>query len=785
MARVPGDEAAPSRLVDYLSRWSSKIWASLSGRRLLIAILAAHFVLGMLYSVVVPMWEASDETGHFAFVKYLASERHFPPPGQEITKWYDESHQPPLYYLLTAFAISWIDTNDGLEPEINPHAFTGRGMGGVNIAVHSDREAFPYRGTALAMHVARLVSVLISTAVVGVTYLIGRFLFPEDDAIAFGAMGINAFWPQFLFLGSVVTNDVLVPLVSSLVVLFLLRIAYRPARPTDFVGLGLCLLAGVATKMSAWVLVPFALVVLIAIGVRRVSPRARWWVLPVMWFCFSGLWWRFRGLTLPDRWFDGLRYGSTMKSALSFLQHPLRQAIRWHWDTLPHALRYCSRTIWASFGWDNIGVEEWVYQIFTLLCLAGAIGLILFMARRWNHARKFGVVMLAFGVACIFAPSVYRILLGGQRFLYGRIVSSAIPILSLLLFLGLSQLVPRRHTKLLALVTGGSLCALAIIIPFRYIAPAYASPHILSAADVEDIQHPLRVNFGNKIELLGYGLDPEQATTREAMVVTLYWRALSEMEENYTVGVHLVGPDYESYGGRDSYPAGGNYATSLWKRGDIIRDIYWLRVPRRFPTPSVGRVAVTLYLYSSGEHLPVVAPGGEVLGYSAHLGPFGVVAPQAPDYTIQHPVYYTLGDELALVGWDAPHLIGGALPVTLYWQGLSEMPDDYTVFVHVLDEQGRLLGQHDSEPRNGHYPTTMWQEGRIIKDSHAVNLSGALSPGHHTLRLVVGMYLLETMERQPVFDSDGNRLRHDEIVIEHDVQKVSDPPLYLPLIHKQ
>jgi 4-amino-4-deoxy-L-arabinose transferase-like glycosyltransferase len=763
--------------VHYISGCLRTMWGGLRNQPLVGAILAAHLVLGVLYSVVVPMWEANDETGHFAFVKYLASERKFPPAGQKTTPWHDEAHKPPLYHVIAALAISWIDTDDGLEPEKNPYNFAG-----ANWVVHSDREAFPYHGTALAMHVARLVSVLISTAVVAVTYLIGRLLFPQDEAIATGAMAVNAFWPKFLFLGAVVTNDVLVPLFSSLLILFLLRMAYRRNSLMDFVGLGLCLAGALATKATAWALIPLAVVVLILIAIRKVPARARWWVLPLIWFCFSGAWMWFRGVALADHWFETIRFGRAMVGTLSLIQHPLRQATQLHWEVLPDALTYCSRTMWASFGWDNVQVEAWVQHVFILLCVAGAAGLIAFMPRRSKTGGRFGAVVIMLGVLFLFAPLIYFAVTRGPHLMAGRYASGAIPLLSLLLFLGLTRLVPRRHAHLLAMVVGGSLCALALIIPFRYIAPAYARPPILSVEDVQDIQHPLEANFGNKIELLGYDMDPDEPTIRGAIEVALYWRALSEMEENYTVGVHLVGPDYESYGGPDNYPARGNYATSLWKTGDIIRDTYYLRIPRDFPAPSAGRVEVALHLHSTGERLRIVSPQGEAQGYSVFLGPFGVVPMEETEHSIQDPLDHTVGDAVALVGYHIPDTIPRALPLTLYWQGLAKMEEDYTVFVHIIDEQGNLLGQDDSQPCDGRYPTSVWGEGRIIEDRHYIKMSRALSPGRHQLRIVVGMYLLETMKRLPVFDADGTRLRHDQIVVLHDVQAGEISPAYIPFV---
>jgi hypothetical protein len=144
-------------------------------QRLAILILVAHLALGVLYSVVVPIWEAHDEWGHYAFVRYLATERAFPPPDTKLVERYDESVQPPLYYILGALATFWINTDDGLELTTNPYATTGDGTGGVNFAIHRwEAESFPYRGTVLSIHVTRLVSVLLSTLVVWTTYLIGR-----------------------------------------------------------------------------------------------------------------------------------------------------------------------------------------------------------------------------------------------------------------------------------------------------------------------------------------------------------------------------------------------------------------------------------------------------------------------------------------------------------------------------------------------------------------------------------------------------------------------------------
>jgi hypothetical protein len=161
-----------------------------------------------------------------------------------------------------------------------------------------------------------------------------------------------------------------------------------------------------------------------------------------------------------------------------------------------------------------------------------------------------------------------------------------------------------------------------------------------------------------------------------------------------------------------------------------------------------------------------------------------VTTREKPEYSIRYPLQYNLGDEVLLLGYDAPDTIGLTFPLTLYWQGVTDMKEDYTVFVHVFDEGGSLLGQDDRQPCRGSYPTNLWTEGWTVEDRHFVDISGAMSPGRHRLRIVVGMYLLEGMERLSVLDMDGTRARHDQIVIVQDVQMLGETRLYVPLMQK-
>jgi hypothetical protein len=121
------------------------------------------------------------------------------------------------------------------------------------------------------------------------------------------------------------------------------------------------------------------------------------------------------------------------------------------------------------------------------------------------------------------------------------------------------------------------------------------------------------------------------------------------------------------------------------------------------------------------------------------------IAPQIPLAAVpQHTVQATFGDVLLLLGYDLAGN-GPLATITLYWQTLSGMPEDYTTFIHLLDSGGQIIAQADGQPQGGEYPTSVWDPGEIITDTKTIYQPETSSPGPY--RLVAGVYLLATGER--------------------------------------
>lgn len=97
---------------------------------------------------------------------------------------------------------------------------------------------------------------------------------------------------------------------------------------------------------------------------------------------------------------------------------------------------------------------------------------------------------------------------------------------------------------------------------------------------------------------------------------------------------------------------------------------------------------------------------------------------------------------------NAPSELEPTLALTLTWQALAPLAEDYTVFLHVLRAEDEKVAQRDSQPCDGACPTSTWVPGEIVVDRHQLALpEGAASD---PLRLALGLYILDSGQRAAV-----------------------------------
>jgi 4-amino-4-deoxy-L-arabinose transferase-like glycosyltransferase len=133
---------------------------------------------------------------------------------------------------------------------------------------------------------------------------------------------------------------------------------------------------------------------------------------------------------------------------------------------------------------------------------------------------------------------------------------------------------------------------------------------------------------------------------------------------------------------------------------------------------------------------------------------------------IQHPLRADLGDQIRLLGYALSServAAGDSLLLTLYWQALTPVAERYTVFTHLLDGSEQIRAQMDGEPQGGGLSTDRWTVGQVVQDNYALTVAADTAPGLHILE--VGMYLLETLERLPVHDTDSGAPLGDRVIL--------------------
>ena len=718
-------------------------------------ILAAFVILGLTYSLVTPIFESPDEIYHYFFIKHLADGNGLPVQNPENPGlWEQEGSQPPLYYLIGALATFWIDTSDAEDLLWrNPQANIGTPLdpGNKNVIVHTQRESYPFRGAALAVHVIRLLSVLLSTGTVFLTYRLALEIFPDHEHLAVGAAAVNAFIPQFLFISGSINNDNLVTFLASLALLLLVRNTQYPIPNTKWIWgirywvlLGLVLGLACLSKLSGLGLLILTAIVLIVEAYRRRSARllVGGMIALAIALLIAG-WWYVRNWTL---------YGdptglNMMLEVVGRSNPPSNLSELWG------EFRGLRMSFWALFGWFSILVAPAAYVILDAVSLLGLASLAVWFARQRGGYR----CTLKSLMALILWPAI--VFLGLVRWTWttpgtqGRLLFPAISALCILLMLGLSQLAPGRYAKILVSVIGLAMFVFAALCPFLYIGPAYARPPILS---LDEVPPGVAHDFGEKIKLLGCRLEREEVRPGETLGITLYWQGLVEMETDYYLFIHLLGRRGELVGHEDSYHGWGSHPTSLWKPGEIIADTYRLPISEDALTPGLIRVDVGLYEPTTEQRLTVFDQTGQPVGSGVVIGQVKMPPRRRQKYAIDNPLNFNLANKVALTGYkvnEAELGPGEEIRLTLHWRAEGEMSTDYTVFTHLIDEEGNIWGQMDRQPLEGDYPTSFWDVGEVIEDEYILTINQDAPAGQYQLE--VGMYELATRQRLPVLNEAG------------------------------
>ena len=357
-------------------------------------IVALYLILGCLYAVFTPSWQAPDEPAHYNYVRTLAEQHRFPilklgdypaayleeikaarfPPGMSIDPIRYEFHQPPLYYLL-ALPLFWIG-GGGLLP-------------------------------------LRLLSVAIGALLLLVVCWTVRELAPHRPFLALGTTAFVAFLPMHLAMTAAVNNDSLAEL--WLATSLLLAIRYLKGSPVTsdpgsqatedpgathqssmqlLVLLGLTTGLGFLTKTSAYIVPLLALAAIAFRDLWLEHDPPRWTGTLLSAICYLlpafvlGLPWWLRNIAqygFPDLLGLG-RHGEVvvgqLRTAEFVAQHGTARLVHDFVVTSFHSF-------WGQFGWMGVLLDQRLYQALAVLSGLALAGLLAWLARAWRGRAGF------------------------------------------------------------------------------------------------------------------------------------------------------------------------------------------------------------------------------------------------------------------------------------------------------------------------------------------------------------------------------------------------------------
>jgi hypothetical protein len=144
----------------------------------------------------------------------------------------------------------------------------------------------------------------------------------------------------------------------------------------------------------------------------------------------------------------------------------------------------------------------------------------------------------------------------------------------------------------------------------------------LTAVEVSPAPEGL-ANFADLVILLEAEVGRVNAQPGEIVPVTLRWRALRTMGEDYTAFVQLIGPDGRLHGQVDTWPVQGTRPTSGWTPGEELSDSHEVQLTSDAP-PGRYQVRAGWYLLATMQRLQVVDANGRPVGDSFVIGEFSV-----------------------------------------------------------------------------------------------------------------------------------------------------------------
>jgi hypothetical protein len=266
----------------------------------------------------------------------------------------------------------------------------------------------------------------------------------------------------------------------------------------------------------------------------------------------------------------------------------------------------------------------------------------------------------------------------------------------------------------------------------------------------------------DRLQVVGYDLSATTVPQGRTLSLVLYARVREPEAE-------ILMPYAQLGSAEQRWSTDSRRLTPEWQPGEVIAEQYDFYVPLDL---AAGEYALALgYTQMTGERRDLGFSGG---GMSLPIGTVTVTAAPGAGQAarVANRSLANIGNEVALrsavaragwavrrADWSKPLRVrpGQVMQLNLTWEVLARPSTSYTVFIHVIDEQGQLWFGHDYTPLGGAFPSYLWfpkwLPGQRVVDPYRLRLPAELPPGTYSLQ--VGMYEMGSIRRIPHLGADG------------------------------
>lgn len=265
----------------------------------------------------------------------------------------------------------------------------------------------------------------------------------------------------------------------------------------------------------------------------------------------------------------------------------------------------------------------------------------------------------------------------------------------------------------------------------------YRVPAGMRIPEEPQIEHPLDIDLGGRLRLLGLSL-------AENHTVFAYWKALQPLAEDYKISLRLRDADGHLWSRTDADRrlASPLYPTGRWRPDELVIGRYEMPVLPGTP-PGTYDLGAVVYAEGAPQALDILDEHGAPQGKLVQLGEITLdrltPASREEPGMVETPLV-KWNDEIALIGLqqsDGQVQAGDQMRLNLFWEALGRIPTDYEV--RFGWRQGhKLLVDQAFAPAGPFYPTSMWDGGEIVRGQYTLDVPLEVEEGE--AEILVGLF---------------------------------------------